>query len=233
MPAPETAPAGILLPPGTPGPALIAHAAGNSAGAIRNARQGRPDFIEVDLWKHDGRFEARHERRLPGRLPLLYEKWYVKRPPRAAYGLDAVIASAAPAGIFLDLKSGGAETARLVREAVQAAPPGTRFAASSQWWPILRALADQGGMPCFYSIDVEAKLDLFLSLLRRERPPAGVSCQHRLLDRALIARLHEAGLSVVAWTVDDLDRASELARMGVDGITTHRVADVRERLGAA
>ncbi len=230
---PSAASFGALLPPGTPGPALIAHAAGNSSRSIGEARIGRPDYVEVDLWVHRDHLEARHERRLPWGLPLLFEKWYLARPRGASHGIETIVAGATPAGVFFDLKSGGPTAVRLVAEALRAAPPTTRFAASSQWWPILRDLAEQAEIPCFYSIDVQAKLDLFLSLLRREPRPAGVSCEHRLLDRATVDRLHEAGLLVVAWTVDDLERAAELAGMGVDGITTHRVSEVRERLGAA
>jgi glycerophosphoryl diester phosphodiesterase len=84
----------------------------------------------------------------------------------------------------------------------------------------------------FYSIDVQAKLDLFLSVSARDDHPSGVSCRHTLLDKDVIDRIHALGLQVVAWTVDDPRRAEELARMGVDGITTHRVSAMRELLGA-
>ena len=48
-----------------------------------------------------------------------------------------------------------------------------------------------------------------------ETPVVGRS---RSLDLALL---------VVAWTVDDIDRAAELVGWGVDGLTTHRVAEMR------
>jgi glycerophosphoryl diester phosphodiesterase len=35
---------------------------------------------------------------------------------------------------------------------------------------------------------------------------------------------------VVAWTVDDADRAQEIASWGVDAITTHRPGEVRAHL---
>ncbi|WP_373324439.1 glycerophosphodiester phosphodiesterase [Tepidiforma flava] len=81
-----------------------------------------------------------------------------------------------------------------------------------------------------YSIDVRAKLDLFLSVAERDPLPRGISCRHTLLTRPIVEELRRRGLAVVAWTVDDLDRAQELADWGVDGITTHRVAELREAL---
>lgn len=42
-----------------------------------------------------------------------------------------------------------------------------------------------------------------------------------------IARLHAAGYRVWAWTVDDLDRAKELAAAGIDGIITDLPAKVK------
>ena len=52
------------------------------------------DFIEVDLWVHHGRFEARHERRFPASLPLLFEKWYLRTAPRTPFGLADLLEAA-------------------------------------------------------------------------------------------------------------------------------------------
>jgi glycerophosphoryl diester phosphodiesterase len=40
------------------------------------------------------------------------------------------------------------------------------------------------------------------------------------VDAELVERCHAAGLRVNVWTVNDLDRAAELAALGVDGICT-------------
>jgi len=98
-----------------------------------------------------------------------------------------------------------------------ASPPGRRRAASPGWK--------------FYSIDVRAKLDLFLSVSDRDVRPRGVSCRHSLLSAPIVQRLRDRGLLVVAWTVDDADRARELVDWGVHGITTHRVAEMHEEFG--
>jgi glycerophosphoryl diester phosphodiesterase len=44
--------------------------------------------------------------------------------------------------------------------------------------------------------------------------------------------LHDRGYLVVAWTVDDGERAMELARWGVDGVTTNAVPRLRDRFSA-
>lgn len=218
----------------THGPALIAHEAGNGPRLAQAGIEAGADFLEIDLWVHAGRFEARHERAMYP-LPLLFEKWYLRWAPRKPFGLAELLqAAAGKTSVFLDLKNGGEEAARLVRKSLDAAGPGTRLAASAQQWAILRAVRRLSPeVETFYSIDVPAKLDLFLSVSDRDTQPRGVSCRHTLLTQGVVERLHERGLLVVAWTVDNMDQVAKLLDWGVDGITTHKVKEIRECLGLA
>ncbi|MGH2609495.1 MAG: glycerophosphodiester phosphodiesterase, partial [Tepidiformaceae bacterium] len=138
------------------------------------------------------------------------------------------------AGILLDMKNGGAAAGRLLRKSIDAAgTPAPRIAASSQLWSVLRGIAEAAPeVDLFYSIDVRAKFDLFLSVAEADTRPTGVSCKHTLLTEERIRMLHDRGFLVVAWTVDDADRAMELARWGVDGITTNVVARIHDRFSA-
>ena len=217
------------LVPGRDGPAIIAHGGGNTLPQAAEFIANGADYLEVDLWMHRGRFEVRHERRMRW-LPLLFEKWYLQRVSPAMYGLEALLESTAgqDAGMFLDVKNGGAEAAALLRRILSTHPHTGRVVASSQQWRALRAMRELSPeVDAFYSIDVRAKLDLFLSVSDRDTRPRGVSCRHTLLDERAVRRLHERGLLVVAWTVDDLERARELVSWGVDGLTTHRVEEMR------
>lgn len=219
--------------PARHGPALIAHMGGNTPAAARSAIEGVADFVEVDLWAHRGRLEARHERAMYP-VPVWFEKWTFRRAPRQPFTLPALLVEAADrTGVFLDLKNSVPEAADLVRNALDEAGPGLPpVAASSQRWSILRRLRQVvPAVALFYSIDVPEKLDLFLSVADRDGEPDGVSCRHSLLSADAVCELRRRGLKVVAWTVDDLDRAAELVSWGVDGITTHRVADMRRHLG--
>ncbi len=209
-------------------PAVIAHGAGNTRPEALKAAAHGADYVEADLWVHHGRFEARHERAIYP-LPVLFERWYLRFAPRRPFGLGELLAAVPPeVALFLDLKNGGKRAAELTQQGAAAADAGRRVVASSQVWNILRHVSRLlPEMETYYSIDVRSKLDLFLSVNDRDVRPRGVSCQHKLLTRPLVGRLKEQGLLVVAWTVDDLDRAAELMAWGVDGITTHRVDEVR------
>jgi len=212
-------------------PVLIAHAAGNSPADLQAALTSSPDLVEVDLWVHSGRFEARHERRVAG-VPLLFEKWYLRFAPRHPFGLDDLIAAVAGrAGLFLDLKNDGEGAAILIRHALAAAEVPPRIVASAQQWAILRAVARVvPELDLFYSVDVQAKLDLFLAVEERDTRPRGISCNHELLTRERVQELKRRDLAVVAWTVDDPERAAELVSWGVDGLTTGSLAALRSAL---
>lgn len=185
------------------------------------------DFVETDLWVHRNRFESRHERALYP-LPILFEKWYVKRRS-GPYSLAETAEAIGERGwLFLDLKNGGESVVPLIRETRERLP-ALPISASGSDWGTLRALSD--GVPdidVFYSMEVPERLDLFLSVIERDLRPLGVSIRARLLSKGLVEHLHGLGLRVVAWTVDEADRARRLAGWGVDAITTHHPAEIRE-----
>ena len=215
-------------------PALIAHGGGNGFRQARAALAERPAFIEVDLWLHRGRLEARHERRLPGPLPILYELWYLKTAPRPPYRLEDLLRDCqGRAGVLLDLKNGLGALPPVLEPILEARGVGVEMIASSQNWPLLREVASAcPRLPLYYSIDTLDQFDLFQSVMLRDPLPAGVSCRHTLLDRDAIAAFHDAGLAIAAWTVDSAERARALAAWGVDAITTNRVGAIRAALAA-
>ncbi|MDX6580914.1 MAG: glycerophosphoryl diester phosphodiesterase [Solirubrobacterales bacterium] len=62
------------------------------------------------------------------------------------------------------------------------------------------------------------------ALVRRRAPELGawaVWIYHPLITRRLVAAAHEAGVQVIAWTVDEADRIDRLQTLGVDGICTN------------
>lgn len=209
-------------------PMLIAHQAGNSLSNLKDALTFSADLVEVDLWVHNGRLEARHERRVAG-VPLLFEKWYLRFAPLHPFGLAELIAGVGGrAGVFLDLKNDGEGAATLIRRSIVAAGSPIRIAASAQQWAILRSIARVvPEVDLFYSVDVRAKLDLFLAVADRDMRPRGISCNHALLTEARVQALKRRNLMVVAWTVDDPARGAELVSWGVDALTTNNLAGMR------
>lgn len=216
-------------------PTLIAHGGGNGPEPVREALAASVPFIEVDLWFHRGRLEARHERRVPGPFPLLYEFWYLTPAPRPPYHLeDLLLACEGRASVLLDLKNGLGKLAPVLRQTLAAFGRGVDVVASSQNWPLLREVKVAcPELELYYSIDTPDQFDLFQSVMLHDPLPAGVSCRHTLLDRRIVRDFHDAGLAVAAWTVDDGDRARDLVRWGVDAITTNQVEEIRAALAAS
>jgi glycerophosphoryl diester phosphodiesterase len=212
------------------GPAVIAHGGGNSRDSAVEAVRWGADLIEADIWSYRGQLEMRHERRVPF-TPILFERWYLKWGLDSQHSLSGLVQDVqSSAGILLDFKNRG-DLPRLLREALTAAGGEPRVCASSQHWPVIRMIHEQvPSMEMFYSIDVEAQLELFFTIAERDALPTGVSCNHEHLDRGLIDRFHKKGLAVIAWTVDEPERAADLASWGVDAITTNDVQAVRSRL---
>ncbi len=55
----------------------------------------------------------------------------------------------------------------------------------------------------------------------RNAGAAGININHIYLNRELVTAVHQAGLTVWTWTVDDEPRLQELCGLGVDSITTN------------
>jgi glycerophosphoryl diester phosphodiesterase len=61
-------------------------------------------------------------------------------------------------------------------------------------------------------------------IVRRRAPGLGVGslwAYHPVITRRLVRACHAAGLELIAWTVDDLERMRRLAKLGVDGICSN------------
>ena len=56
---------------------------------------------------------------------------------------------------------------------------------------------------------------------RPRSAPWAVGLDHPLVTRRLVDAAHGVGVSVIAWTVDELERAQRLAAIGVDGICSN------------
>ena len=50
------------------------------------------------------------------------------------------------------------------------------------------------------------------------------------IDEALVRKVHDAGLKLLVWTIDDPSDARRMCQIGVDGITTNRAAWMKRQL---
>jgi glycerophosphoryl diester phosphodiesterase len=203
---------------------------GNGWPAFRAAQEDRADAIECDvLATRDGALAIRHdllldrrpvaeltraelEAREPG-IPLLPEllAWAAQAPidllvelkdPDAAEAAGAAIAAS---GWADHVVVGGFHAGALAR--VKARYPGlaTSLMVGTVVGPgdliaLARGCGADGVHPCWEA--------------RAPRP-------HRLLDRAAVRRLHEAGLSVTLWHEEREDELEILAALGADAICTN------------
>ena len=149
-----------------------------------------------------------------GRPGLHRDGWRLSRTARAeplAALLDRV---PAPARVLVDLKTETPAAAAAVA-AVAAATPG-RWYASCKRWDLLPALA-AAGVPTWRSVATRRALAAVLRAPADARP---VTVRHTYLDRDTVTRLRAVTPEVVAWTVNDVRRAAQLADLGVTGLTS-------------
>ena len=79
--------------------------------------------------------------------------------------------------------------------------PGSSEASCSAWWPRCR-----GGEPT----------------------PYGVSVHRSLLNRAVVAELHERVEVVMTWPVNDARALADVTEAGVSGVISDEISIVRE-----
>ena len=203
----------------------IAHRAGNNLRQTEIALSADVDAIECDFWHDRGRLTLRHERKLPG-LPILYDKWFI-RWTWGQLSLRKLLREVNfRAELFLDIKSASTRAADSVLELYadhESMMPPTQVC--SKEWSVLDRIARAGtDLRLFYSIGRYGSVDALFERAKQPRPPAGTSIRHTRLSPELVERLHEHGIQVYAWTVNNRERAKELISWGVDGIVSDDLA---------
>lgn len=202
-----------------------AQAPANSLEGLRAAVEAAADLVEFDV---DAELCLGH----PGEDAV---------GPAVSLG-DALSALTPWAiGIQLDLKARGIETQ--IAEAVASRGLAERVIVSSAWARSVRRLrreapwltcavsyprdrlgAGDVAWPESVSRAVAWGLRLLMPwrmrLLLRESGAGIVSLQHRLVSPAVVAAARARGVGLIAWTVNDPVRVAELARLGVDAITS-------------
>ncbi|WP_416174514.1 MAG: Monophosphatase/phosphodiesterase bifunctional enzyme [Bifidobacterium crudilactis] len=63
--------------------------------------------------------------------------------------------------------------------------------------------------------------------------PQVINAPYLVVGPDLVRGIHELGMSIFCWTVDDGRQAAHMFRMGVDGITTNSLEDIRQSVRLA
>lgn len=177
--------------------------------------------FEVDVRLLRGQLVGTHYQPVHRRLPKVQrDNWRVRFGSPAAPGLTDVIALIPQeCDIMLDLKDDSGAAAMALAEALTGENLDLgRLHASSKHWSSLQILADQGWRT-WRTADTRARLAELLTVGLQGAWAATV--RHSLLRppgeaEAIVARCGR----VLAWTVNEPDRAQALLGRGLSGITT-------------
>jgi glycerophosphoryl diester phosphodiesterase len=118
----------------------------------------------------------------------------------------------------------GAEVARAVVPLIEGIPAVTASSFDPGAVAVVRALAPS--VPTAITIGRHTSLDETLSLAI-EAGHSEIHLPADVVDQPFVARAHEAGRAVLAYTVNDRAQARELEQMGVDGIFSDDPAAIR------
>lgn len=204
---------------------VVAHRAGNDLTRLQEAEQLGVALVEADVRLWRGRLEVRHLKTV-GPLPILWDRWRLANPFAPRLELRDLLAGArSDTELLLDLKGRDARLAELVLDAL---PSGRRVTVCARSRNLLEPFAGREHMRLFQSVGSRRQLR---ALLRTVDALVldGVSVHERLLDERVVAALRRRSSTVMSWPVNSLQRAHELALLGVQGLISDRPSLILER----
>ena len=197
----------------------VAHNAGNNLGTLAAALRNGADVVEIDVISARGQLVAGRDHWpswLAGQVfrgPTLVQAWDHAAPAsivkldlqRTDRGLlDELVT-------FLDQRAGSRRVMISTRDASALLYLHRRL-------PDVTLLFSVAGPDAVHRLQSDTAL---------QQAIGGVSAFQGLVDASLVSWVHEHKLLILAWTVNDGQRASQLVRLGVDGITTANLAILR------
>jgi glycerophosphoryl diester phosphodiesterase len=209
-------------------PFLVAHRAGNRLADLRLTERLEPSLVEADVRLYRGRLEVRHLK-TAGPLPVLWDRWELRASWRPRLRLEELLEATSPeTELMLDLKGPRRRLAERVLRTIEPYLGERRFTVCARWWRLLEPFA---GTPvrCIHSVGNARQLRELLRRFANQRLE-GVSIHERLADRETMAALGEIADVIMAWPVNEPERARALLRLGVAGLITDRAAAMSRAL---
>ncbi len=209
-------------------PTVIAHrgASGyeyeNSRAAFRRAVMLDADGVELDIHAtRDGVIVVHHDAELPGFGPIAMLSGSEARQARIGNGeplplLAEILELVGDRDVYVEVKSLPELFDEALLEVLDRGPAPARYSVHSFDHRIVRRLGSwRSDLP--RGILLSAYLDDTVAALRGVGATAlWQEWQH--VDQDLVSRVHEAGCSIIAWTVNEIGDLEHLARLGVDGL---------------
>ena len=202
----------------------VAHNAGNNAATTAEALKYGADVIEIDVVMVRGTLAA-------GRAHGWW--WLAERVFRGQTLAEAWDHAAAAKIIKLDLQQNDRELLDALIKFLHEVPATRPVMISTRSADAIEYLRPRVGpaVTLLFSVpfpDAVTRVETDRSLTDAI---GGISVFQGLVSSGLVGWAHERRLVVLAWTVNDAERLSQLLRSGVDGITTANLAILRALSG--
>jgi glycerophosphoryl diester phosphodiesterase len=209
-------------------PSVIAHrgASGyeyeNSRAAFRRAVMLDADGVELDVHAtRDGAIVVHHDAEIPGFGPIGLLSRTEARQVRIRNGeplplLSEVLELVGDRDVYVEVKSLPEVHDEELLAVLDQGPAPARYSVHSFDHRIVRRLG---------SCRPEVRRGILLSAYLDDAVAAmrGVGAttlwqEWQQVDRDLVNRVHDAGFSIIAWTVNEIGDLERMARLGVDGL---------------
>jgi len=209
-------------------PIVIAHrgASGyeyeNSRAAFRRAVTLDADGVELDVHAtRDGAIVVHHDAEIPGFGPISLLSRAEARQVRIRNGeqlplLSEVLDLVGDREVYIEVKSLPDVYDEDLLAVLDQGPAPARYSVHGFDHRIIRRLGD---------CRPEMRRGILLSAYLNDPVAAmrGVGAttlwqEWQQVDRDLVNRVHDAGFSIVAWTVNEIGDLERMARLGVDGL---------------
>jgi len=224
-----------------PRPSVIAHrgASGyeyeNSLAAFRRAIMLGSDGVELDVHAtRDGGIVIHHDREIPGLGPIARLELPAVRQARLRNGepiplLAEVLDLMGERDVWVEVKALDPMWDQALLATLAGGPAPARYAVHSFEHAIIGRLG-------------RLRPDLRRGVLLAEAIPDPVGAmkvagartlwaERRLVDEALVDRVHAAEGALIAWTVNELSDLRRLAQLGVDGLCGNYPDRIRIAIG--
>jgi glycerophosphoryl diester phosphodiesterase len=193
------------------------------------------DGVELDIHAtSDGSIVVHHDPEIPGVGPIALLTLDEARQVRLHNGetlplLREILQLVGERDVWVEAKSLPPEHDGALLEVLDRGPAPDRYAVHSFDHGIVRRLGE-ARPELRRGILLSACLENPVSVLQA----VGASTlwqEWQLVDRALVNRLHSAGLTIIAWTVNEIGDLERLVRLGVDGLCGNYPDRIRVALG--
>ena len=232
----------------------------NTQAAMKLAWEQEADAIETDMWlSRDGKIVVLHDadtKRLGGTTNRVAQQTWTElqkvdvgawKDPRFAGeripGIESILKTV-PKGrrAILEIKCGAEILPELERVIGESGRTPEELAIISFKFPVLKESKKRFpriGHYYLYSYKKDPETQRFPTLapLIEDAKSAGLDGLDLHfdwpIDKAFVARVKEAGLKLLVWTINDPVVAGRMIEAGVDGLTTDRPGWLREQLKGA